>query len=493
MEYLTRSQYMRGFQCPYMLWLDGQYTEETKKQRSQEQDRMRKQVEDAVRQYFHTAVWVDLTMTKEQMLCQTKQYLQEGRQGIANAAFCYDGAFCTVDLLLIRNGKLCIIDIHASTRRKACHLDTMAYVYYVVSHARKKEVEKVIHMHMNRKYVRGKQLDFEQLFVMEDCTEEIKMRQNETEKRIKRLKSEKILKKEPKKQLGVHCSLPNRCNYWGHCYKHIKEPSIFSIHGLHATDRYELYEKGIVTFQDVIQKNVPLQKGQALQVEMEYYQKKPRIQVKEIKKFLQTLSYPLYFLDFETFLQAVPTFEGEKPYLPIPFQYSLHVLQREDAPLEHYEFLAKEGTDPRRAIAEHLCEDIPKDVCILAYNAGFEKSVIKTLAGLCPDLCGHLMNLQKNIKDLLVPFRNYSYYCKEMEGSHSLKCVLPALYPNEKKYDYHALDGVHDGEEAMNTFVELPKYDKKERETIRKQLLSYCSLDTLAMVKIVEKLRESVS
>ena len=43
-----------------------------------------------------------------------------------------------------------------------------------------------------------------------------------------------------------------------------------------------------------------------------------------IGEFLDTLSYPLYHLDFETFQQAVPEFIGLRPYEQIPFQFSIH-------------------------------------------------------------------------------------------------------------------------------------------------------------------------
>ena len=98
----------------------------------------------------------------------------------------------------------------------------------------------------------------------------------------------------------------------------------------------------------------------------------------------------MYFLDFETFQQAIPEFDGINPYKQIPFQYSLHILLKLNDKLEHKEFLAKEGTDPRRPLAESLCHDIPKDVCILAYNMSFEKNVIKELAETFSDLSKHL-------------------------------------------------------------------------------------------------------
>ena len=196
----------------------------------------------------------------------------------------------------------------------------------------------------------------------------------------------------------------------------------------------------------------------------------------------------MYFLDFETFQPAIPKFDGTKPYMQIPFQYSLHIQDCKGAEPEHREFLAKEGTDPRRSLAEKLCEDIPLDVCTLAYNMKFEKMIIKSLAEEFADLAPHLMNIYENIKDLMVPFEKKYYYDRAFEGSYSIKYVLPAMCPNDPELNYHNLDGIHNGGEAMAAFDGLEKRSPEEVAQIRKNLLAYCRLDTLAMVKILEKL-----
>jgi hypothetical protein len=174
--------------------------------------------------------------------------------------------------------------------------------------------------------------------------------------------------------------------------------------------------------------------------------------------------------------------------MQIPFQYSLHVQDDVNSEPRHYEFLGKEGTDPRRALAEQLCEQIPENVCSLAYNMSFEKTVIKNLAGLFPDLSEHLMNIHDNMHDLMVPFQQQAYYSKELQGSYSIKWVLPTLCSSDPELDYHALEEVHNGSEAMAAFADLPKHTPEDIARIRKNLLAYCRLDTLAMVKILEKL-----
>ena len=122
----------------------------------------------------------------------------------------------------------------------------------------------------------------------------------------------------------------------------------------------------------------------------------------------------------------------------------------------------------------------------------FEKSVIKNLAQIYPDLSNHLLNIYNNIKDLMIPFKDRAYYTKDMHGSYSIKYVLPALFPDDESLNYHNLDLIHNGSEAMSSFANLEDKSKEEQEYIRERLLRYCELDTYAMVKIYEKLKEII-
>ena len=90
----------------------------------------------------------------------------------------------------------------------------------------------------------------------------------------------------------------------------------------------------------------------------------------------------------------------------------------------------------------------------------------------------------------MIPFYEHWYYTKEMEGSYSIKYVLPALYKDDPSLDYHNLDLIHNGEEASSSFVDMKGKSEEEVLSIRKALLKYCELDTYAMVKIFEKLKE---
>ncbi|HID92471.1 MAG TPA: DUF2779 domain-containing protein [bacterium (Candidatus Stahlbacteria)] len=247
-----------------------------------------------------------------------------------------------------------------------------------------------------------------------------------------------------------------------------------------------MYHDVIIEFSQITD-TFNFSKAQQIQIEAE--QNNARIINKDaICKFVGGLSYPLYYLDFETFQQAIPDGKGIRPFIQIPLQYSIHI-EREDSTLEHKEFLAEEGVDPRYELAKRLAEDIPTDVTVLAYNMGFEKGVIKKLAEMFDEFASSLMHIHDNIQDLMIPFQKKDYYTPSMKGSYSIKYVLPALVP-EMAEAYEELDDVQNGGEAMQTYAKLANMeDEQEVARLRESLLRYCELDTMAMVKILEKLK----
>jgi len=258
---------------------------------------------------------------------------------------------------------------------------------------------------------------------------------------------------------------------------------------MNFSKKLEHYHAGRILFEDV--REEALSDKQQMQVECTL-NKTEHIDVDGIREFLDSLSYPLYFLDFETLQQPVPQYNGQRPYQQITFQYSLHIKRSADAPYEHREFLApNDGSDPRRHLAEQLCKDTPMNVCTLAYNKGFECGRIKELASLYPDLAVHLLNIRDHIQDLLTPFQSGYYYVPAMHGSFSIKSVLPALFPDEPSLNYHNLDErCQNGGNAMTLFPAIQFMEPEEAKASRKALLRYCELDTWAMVKVWEKLKE---
>ena len=140
-----------------------------------------------------------------------------------------------------------------------------------------------------------------------------------------------------------------------------------------------------------------------------------------------------------------------------------------------------------------MLADITLIGSIVAYSQRFEKGRIVELSKFSPQHKTALLNLNKRFVDLADPFDKKYYYNPKFNGKFSIKTVLPALFPNDEELDYKKLGSIQNGSDAMNTFANLYRLkDKSKRENIRKDLLQYCRLDTLAMVKIWEKLYEII-
>ena len=489
--YISKSRYCSAVQCPKMLWLRNNKPEEFDQSVMNEAVLTQgNEVGDLAMGLFGHYVEVPYGKPAE-MIEATSRLMHSGEKVIAEASFAYEGQFCSVDLLLLKSDKeVEICEVKSSTSLHDIYLHDTAFQTYVLEQLGY-HVLKVCVVHINTSYVRHGELDLQQLFTMKDVTEDVRSLQAETASRVCFLETYLQQKEEPEQRIGRHCTTPYACGFWNYCTRSLPRPNVFDLVSVQTGTKFKNYDNGIITFTD-IEKLGKLNAGAMMQVRHELHDIPAEIDRPKIRAFLDSLTFPLFFLDFESFQSAVPPYDDTHPYQQIVFQYSLHYLESPDSELKHTEYLAYPGQDPRRSLAEQLCRDIPADVCVLAYNMTFEKGRIKELAELYPDLAGHLMSVHDNIRDLMVPFREKQYYNRRMQGSYSIKYVLPALFPDDPALDYHNLEGVHNGSEASDTFRRMAGMEPEELEEWRARLLRYCGLDTFAMVRVWQKLCEAV-
>ena len=435
------------------------------------------------------------------MIAKTVIEMDKGTENICEASFSYNGLYCAVDILRKESNGWAIYEVKSSTKHrnddgsytddKEVYIADIAYQKYVLEHCGV-TVTGTYLVCLNGDYVFDGSLDLQQLFFISDVSDEVPFESNKIEPTL--AIAEEILSsnEEPDIDLDPHCKKPYECAFWQYCTRHIPDESVFKLYRLTTDKKFTYYHNGWITYRNLID-NAPIRNEKQLrQIEYALEDKGTYINKDEIAVFLQKLSYPLYFLDFETMQPVIPEYIGTKPYAQIPFQYSLHYIEKEGGEIKHKEFLAESGTDPRRALAEQLCSDIPMNVCVTAYNKAFECTRIKELADTFPDLSEHLMNIRENIVDLLVPFQSGWYYNRAMGGSFSIKSVLPAIFPDDPSLNYHNLEGVHNGGEAMTIFPKIKNMSPEDQLKARHNLLKYCELDTFAMVKVWEELVRAV-
>lgn len=487
---ISKSQYIRGLQCPKSLWLH-KNNPELKNSSDEKQDSLFKagvDVGDLAKELFPNGAEIEFNNNDfDGMISKTKELISSGTNIIYEASFKEDSIFAMADILVKNGDAWDMYEVKASASVKGHYKDDAALQWHTLS--KTINLNKVYIVHINNKYVREGELDITKLFATVDITDEVLEKQNEIVQQL--VEMEKMLKGTvPKVNIGAHCSSPYGCDFRGHCWKHIPYPSVFNLYRMKGDKKFEMYYNGITRYED-IPVDFKLSSTQVLQLSTAK-SKEPHIDKKVIRNFLETISYPINFFDFETFQNPVPRFDNQRPYAQMPFQYSLHVLH-EDGILEHKEFLGDENSDPRNALIDQMLKDITPTGSIVAYNQFFEIGRIKELATFNSTRKDRLLDLNKRFIDLIVPFRGLGYYHPNFNGSFSIKSVLPTMFPNHDELDYKKLGAIQNGGDAMDMFANLHLLkDKSKLKEIRKDFLAYCRLDTLAMVRIWEKLHEMV-
>ncbi len=505
---LSKSRYTLFCQCPKALWLRT-YKPETATVDPTVESRFATGniVGDLAMGLFGdfvevTAITEDDVLDLSEMIRRTKECISQGVENICEASFAfhdkiYGANYCAVDILRKQGDGYAIYEVKSSAgndsqekndpadlQKYACDI---AYQKWVLEHCGI-NVTGVYLVRLNNEYPLDGELDIHEFFHITDMSELVAIESMKVATNVKRAAKVLNEKSEPTKRLGECCRNPYPCAFWDYCTHEIPENSVFKLYRMPFKKSLDLYHQGIVSFVDVC--NVELSDRQQLQV-TSTLTNNTYINKEGIRDFLTTLRYPLYFLDFETEQPVIPKYQRTRPYQQIPFQYSLHWIENEGGELYHTEFLGNGIDDPRRALAEQICQDIPIDVCSIAYNKAFECTRLRELAIEYPDLAYHLLNIADNIVDLLVPFQRGYYYVPEMRGSFSIKKVLPALFPNDETLNYQNLPGsVKNGGDAMTVYPKMGEMSQAEREKTRRALLDYCGLDTFAMVKIWQKLNE---
>jgi hypothetical protein len=418
-------------------------------------------------------------LSKEEQLTRTREEIDRGTKAIYEATFSYDGIFVKADIIVRNRGYWDLYEVKSSTSVKEHYWDDVAIQYYVLSGSGL-PVHRAYLVHINNSYVRRGDVVPEELFVLQDITGVVREKQASVPEELAAMRS-MLGGGMPQIDIGPHCTDPYECDFMGFCWEHVPEESVFSLKG-RGVDKWELYRQGVVKIEDVPLESLNLM--QRMQVEYSL-DRKSHADPKKIRQFLDKVRYPACFLDFETFASAIPRFDGTRPYQQVPFQYSLHRIDSKGREARHFEYLARPGVDPREEIAEKLLKEIPEGACVVAYNMSFEKRVLKELGECFPKLRKRLGAVSDGMIDLMEPFKRRDIYHWRMDGSYSLKSVLPVLVP---EMTYEGME-IGDGEMASLAYLAMEEISNPaERARLRKALLEYCRHDTLGLVRLLEKM-----
>lgn len=399
---------------------------------------------------------------------------------IFEATFQHDGVLVRADLLVPTSSGYRMIEVKSSASVKPHHVDDCAIQAWVLQQ-NGVALAAIELAHIDTAFVYQGDGNFQGLFHHAPLDEMVYPLVERVPDWIQAARSTLALD-EPTIAPGAQCNDPFECPFTAHCNKNITEPALpeYSLDvfaRMRAATKEALRDHG---FEDALQ--VPKEHLNETQLRIQRVSQTGVAELTwEAAQILTKLPYPRYYLDFETINLAVPRWALTSPYsTQVPFQWSCHI---EQAPgqLQHDMFLDVSGSDPRRACAETMISALGRDGPVFVYFQAFEKSRIAELAALFSDLAPALHAINARIVDLL-PLARVSYYHPAMDGSWSIKAVLPTIAP---ELDYTQLAVGHGGG-AQDAYREIlhPKTPDITKQELTQGLRDYCTLDTLAMVRL---------
>jgi hypothetical protein len=488
---ISKSQYLKGIQCPKTLWLY-RHRPDLKPEVSEAQQHLfdtGHEIGELAKHYFKSGVEITAEYYQiDKAIKSTNDFIRQGEKIIFEAtAASPDGGFSRIDILkkAKRTDAWDLIEVKASTGVRNYYIDDITFQRYAFANAGY-EIRKSILMHVNNQYLRTGGLNIKELFTLEDCTYIVQEIISVIRGNLEYLIAVVNRNKEPDIAIGDQCRSPFECDYIPYCWRHVPEYSIYNIFSGRKRDK--LLADGIIKISDIPDSFDTTERQyidiQSFKHDQIHKDKEP------IREFLDTLVYPLYYLDYETIFPAVPLFDNTRPYQQVPFQFSLHIQKKKGGKLKHVEFLHTDATDPRLEFVKSLTENCGDKGSVIVYNQTFESGINNQLSADFPEHSDRINKITERMVDLIVPFRSRWLYHPSMKGSASLKDVLPAFVP-ELSYDGMAIG---DGGTASLRYLSCLKDEVSDdsKAKIFQDLKDYCFQDTLAEVKLLDVLYKSL-
>lgn len=479
-QLLSKSAFLYGLNCERFLWV---YQNE--RERLPEPDEPTRalfdqghEIGDRAKSLYPGGIEIDWSSGHEAGFAETARVVGE-RRPIFEAGFRHGRTHARADILNpSAGGKWDLIEVKSSTEVKPEHLQDVAFQKSVYEGS-EIVVDRCFLMLVDKTYVRRGDLETGKLLKLTEVTDAIKPLAADLPGRIERQLAVMSKDAPPIVDIGPQC---DGCALHRECWAFLPERHVFSLHRAGEKAR-DLMDRNILALRD-IPEGYPLSVRQSIQVGCEKTGR-PHVEPAKIRAFLGRLKHPICFLDFETFMAAIPPYDALSPYEQVPFQYSLHVVEAPGRPAEHYSYLSDGKTDPRPEVLSSLQQRLGRFGSIVAYNASFEIRVLKSCARRFPEFQSWCESIQPRFVDLMAPFRDFHYYHPGQLGSFSLKYVLPAL----TGAGYEGLD-ISEGALASLRFREMAFGDATEerKKEIRRALEAYCRLDTGGMVRILDAL-----
>lgn len=427
----------------------------------------------------------------DELIVKTQVEIDKGTKTI------FQGRFLSANLTFIcdiihrtENGEWDLYEIKATTRVKEEHKPDLSYQQVVLEQLGY-IVNNIYVIHLNNEYIKKGSLDIEELSTIENVTDEIKALKPITEERIPL--ALQVIDSDTMPDLSPrHIGISEYKKDWMEIFRLLKpdipEYSIYDLAGRNGEVVSLMEDQGIIELSKIPEEIKISGKKAKTQIQVTR-QNSTAVNKDKIQKFLDDLEYPLYFLDYESIKKAIPPYNDTRPYQQIVFQYSVHTLESPDSELKHNMYLHTEDSNPIKPLTESLRNVIGSEGSVIVWHKVFERDRNKEMGDYDNAYFDFYQDLNDRMVDLEIPFQQDWYAVKEFRGSSSIKAVLPVLIPD---LSYKEL-GIQDGLTTGRIWIEIviDKKNDSDKEKMFEEMRKYNTLDTLAMVEIYKKLRET--
>ncbi len=483
---LSKSRFQKGLQCERALWL-AVHRRDLAAPCSEAQQWVFDQG-TAIGRLAHALFPGGIEVTEDhrhagEALATTRALLADGTPVLYEAAFEHRSAFCRVDILAATgDGRWDLYEVKSSGSAKPEHVTDAAVQAFAVEGSGLR-LRRIGIVHLDTSYVYpGGAHDPWALFAVADVTAEVRGFISEIPGMLERFAAV-VSGTEPTECIGQRCGRPYACEFREYCHAFLPaEHPVTDLPRLHDATLRTLLDAGMTSIYDIPEAFAGLTPAQA-RVVAAVRGGKPEVDARALARALAALEWPVYHLDFETVMPALPLWRGTRPYETVPFQYSVHV-QRRDGTLEHRRYLHDGTDDPRPALAERLLADLGASGSIVHYTP-YERSRLEDLGRSLPHLIPALATVRDRLFDLEPVIKRHTLH-PASGGRTSIKHVLPAWCPD---CSYEGL-AIADGQTASIRYLRVVTgvADAEEAEETMRALEEYCALDTFAMARLLTEM-----
>ena len=493
---LTKTDYILYRECPKNVWYKIHkpdiYSNSELSEFEKQIIETGNEVELVARKLFPTGVLIEGRDAKAQK--DTQDYLTKKQEIIFQPIFVKDGYLAASDILKFepdtQSHSVYEVKSTNSVDEKA-HYHDLSFQINLLRKCGLK-ISKAYIIHLNPEYVRAGELNLQELFKIVDVSTEVEGLSEsvaaEMEEALKYVSQEV----EPKGSCCcVYKGRSRHCSTFQHSSPDVPEYSVHDIARIgNSKAKLKEMEDGGIFHLDKIPAHIKLSDIQQSQVDT-YVSNKVIVEKDRIAEEFKGLTFPLYFLDYETFPSAIPRYDGFSSYIQIPFQYSVHVLKSAENEPEHYEFLYIEAGDPSKPFAESLKDHLGKVGSVIVWHKSFECDRNEEIATRIPEMKAFIDSLNARVYDLEEIFKKQYHIHRDFRGGTSIKRILPVLVP---ELSYKEL-GIQEGGTAAETWNKITggSFNETEKKKAISDLKIYCGLDTYAMFAIWRSLKTALA